>query len=147
MVAPAGKRYGPRLTSCGTSFIAPDLLVTKPNGQKLLIDVKRKGHFAWYRYTGTWRTGIDRYLCLEYLKVDKLTDIPVVLLFFHDKGKPCSDDLRCGCPKKSPTGLFFGRFQHLVTRVHDDGVDLVYWEPQDLNHRPMIKRYREALRK
>ena len=151
MVAPAGERYGPRLTSFGTSVIVPDLLVTKSNGQKLFVDVKRKGHFVWYRRTETWRTGIDHYLYLQYLKVDELTDIPVVLLFFHDKGKPGSDDLCHGCPKESPTGLFFGRLKRLADAdcVHNgDGLSnpMVYWDSQDLSHRPMTKKIREALK-
>ena len=106
---------GPQLFGMDASLVAPDMVAFTENGV-VWIEAKHKSVFTWHRNTKQWTTGIDLRHYGDYLKVAKKTRLPVWLMFFHKNQTPSDNDLRMGCPKQCPTGLFGGDIFDLVPR-------------------------------
>lgn len=102
---------GPRLYTKDKKLIVPDILAVRREQKKTSdirwLEVKAKSHFAWYRLGGgRWQTGINRKHYQHYLEVQRVTGIPVFLLFLHQNDIPSLSDRILGSPLICPIGLF-----------------------------------------
>jgi hypothetical protein len=104
---------GPQLFHSDGELVAPDMLVFSHRGIQW-VESKHKTVFTWHRISGQWTTGIDLRHYGDYLNVAKQTKMPVWLLFFHRESQPSPDDVKHGCPRECPTGLFGGELFSLV---------------------------------
>lgn len=104
---------GPQLFCVEGEFVSPDMLVFSHDGI-CWIEAKHKSVFTWHRVSEQWTTGIDLRHYGEYFKVLWRTKIPVWLLFYHRESKPDPKDIKFGCPKECPTGLFGAQLLELV---------------------------------
>lgn len=102
---------GPQMFSDGGELVLPDLLSFN-KGEVQWFEAKHKTCFTWHRKTRRWTTGIDLRHYLEYQEVQKATQKPVWLLFYHPNPKPDKRDLPY-CVGESPTGLFGGLISEL----------------------------------
>jgi len=116
---------GPTVFSAdGRDIIAPDLLVF--NNEKIFwIEAKHKEAFTLYRKTNEFMTGIDLKHYEDYLRISKLVDWPVWLMFLQ-KGGTAKDS------PKSNSGFYGQSLQNLDKTIHhysynwgDTG--MVYW--------------------
>lgn len=78
-----GEDKGPRLLAATGSLVVPDLLVSR-GGFTCWVEVKWKARADFTRVTQRPETGIDGRLWLHYLEVQRITGIPVYLLFIQD---------------------------------------------------------------
>lgn len=141
MVFPAyekegGDFKGPQLFSASGDLVLPDLLAFR-SGKAIWFEVKRKTCFTWHRITGRWVTGIDLHHYEQYQEVADRTSLPVWLMFYHPKSCPDARDLRCGCPKSCPTGLFGNDIATLKDRENHRHANwgkrgMVYWASDSL---------------
>jgi len=140
-----GHGKGPQFFLAEQSLVAPDMLVFTASGQ-LFIEAKHKSVFTWYRKNQCWTTGIDLRHYLDYLRVGRASRIPVWLMFYHRESRPSDADLRMGCPRICPSGLYGGeiaslsaRESHRTTSLHSAvGIKghgrsgMVYWAERSL---------------
>lgn len=134
---------GPQLFAANGDFVSPDMLCFTANGI-CWIEAKHKSHFTWHRATQRWTTGIDIRHYGEYLSVEKLTQLPVWLMFYHRESTPSDEDRRYGCPAACPTGLFGGKLIDLIVKENHRSLPkdttrqgylghgrsgMVYWAP------------------
>lgn len=127
---------GPQLFSSDEDLVLPDLLAFSDGGT-YWFEAKRKTCFSWYRKTKRWTTGIDVRHYEEYQKVAHKTGLPVWLLFYHPNSAPSSSDIKWGCPKLCPIGLFGNDIlvlkkteSHRSERHGKSG--MVYWARESL---------------
>lgn len=111
-----GQGKGPQFFMAEKSLVAPDMLVFTSSGQ-IFIEAKHKSVFTWHRNTQRWTTGIDLRHYRDYLEVAKASRAPVWLMFYHRESRPSEADLRMGCPRVCPTGLYGGEIASLSARV------------------------------
>lgn len=139
---------GPQLFSARGEFVAPDMLSFTANGIHW-VEAKHKTHFTWHRNTRRWTTGIDLRHYGEYLQVEKQTQLPVWLMFYHSESRPSDEDRKYGCQLECPTGLFGGKLFDLVVAVNHQSPHfdpsrvgmvghgrsgMVYWAVDSLRH-------------
>lgn len=105
---------GPQLFSAVADLVAPDMLCFGP--KICWAEAKHKTVFSWHRNSQQWVTGIDLRHYYDYLEVQKATNIPVWLFFFHRSSTPAAIDVQHGCPDTCPTGLFGGQIDVLSQR-------------------------------
>ena len=121
---------GPAVYACdGSNIVAPDLLAFKKN-KIVWFEAKHKEAFTWYRKKAVFNTGIDIRHYKEYLRINKLTDWPVWLLFLH-RGGQAKDS------PKSPSGLYGGELGYLSRNIcHESNrygnSGMVYWKLETL---------------
>lgn len=89
---------GPQVYTAEGEFVAPDLLAMR-HGKLTWIEAKHKTAFPWNRTRKIFVTGIDLHHYRQYLAVQRLSEVPVWLLFLH-KGGQAKDS------PSSPSGLF-----------------------------------------
>ena len=82
-------------------------------------------------------TGIDVHHYEDYCAVCEASGIPVWLLFEHTRATPDARDIRAGCPRECPTGLFGNSLDYL--REHENHRHenwgphgMVYWAVEHL---------------
>lgn len=139
---PTGK--GPRLLTEQGELIAPDMLATRVKRALLemrWIEAKHKSRFTWrWKDAKDWQTGIDLRHYLDYIEVQKRTQIEVWILFLHRCKDPSQDDLNNGSPTECPTGLFCRSLHYLMKHKHHQdsfkrrgrNYPMVYWNHKDL---------------
>lgn len=117
----------------GPPLVAPDMLLFGRDGRIAWVEAKRKSAFSWDRAGKTWVTGIDIKHYEDYIRISKLTPIPLWILFLHEGGtaKDTPTD------KTSPTGLFGRALFDLMNREHHRSAKwgkrgMVYWDVKDL---------------
>lgn len=127
---------GPQLFSASGDLVLPDLLAFK--GKRIQwVEAKHKSCFTWHRISGRWTTGIDLRHYGEYQEVAARTGLPVWLMFWHPKPLPDERDIKHGCPRECPVGLF-GNDIEILARCENHRSDkwgnsgMVYWAHQDL---------------
>lgn len=81
--------------------------------------------------------GFDLHHYEQYQEVADRTSLPVWLMFYHPKSCPDERDLRCGCPKSCPTGLFGNDIATLKDRENHRHANwgkrgMVYWASDSL---------------
>lgn len=140
---PHGK--GPQFYTPEQSLVSPDMqaLIVR-NGQTfgMWVEAKTKTRFTWYRKARAWQTGIDLRHYNDYIEVQRISGLPVWLVFVHQDSTPSKDDMRYGCPPECPAGLFFNRLDVLQVSAQsgDDRYytrngrtyPMVYWNVSDL---------------
>tara|TARA_Y100000310_G_scaffold294855_1_gene325683 strand:- start:743 stop:1267 length:525 start_codon:yes stop_codon:yes gene_type:complete len=125
---------GPTLfLSSGPELVAPDLLVFKEN-KIIWIEAKHKNAFSWYRNKGIWTTGIDQRHFNEYVKVSKLVQWPLWILFLHRGGLAKDTPGRF---EESPRGLFGQDIKELIQCIDHKSMKwgssgMVYWDKESL---------------
>jgi hypothetical protein len=114
-------------------LITPDIQAMRDR-QVRWFDVKHKSTGTYFRKNSRWQTGIDRRHYLDYVKVRKLTQWPVWLLFLQREStitnappdvEPCPTGL-FGCPITQPysdTGWYTSKGRRY---------DMVYWGIEEL---------------
>ena len=138
---------GPRMFLVDRSLVAPDLLVFS-RGSLKWIEAKHKSVFTWHWTSARkgksevecWQTGIDQHHYRQYLEVEKVSGVPIWLLFFHITSTPDSRDLNRSewpCPEKCPVGLFGAPLKELSECVHHTDWrwgrhGMVYWMSSSL---------------
>ena len=133
---------GPRYFLPQGELVAPDLLAIRfrdPHRKDriLWIEAKHKTVFSWHRKTLQWVTGIDLHHYGDYLCIAKQTPWPIWLLFLHQSDQPAPYDVKYGCPKYCPTGLFAGELLALSQRENHRHNNwgphgMVYWNQNTL---------------
>lgn len=131
---------GPRLFmaegSPAKELITPDLLALR-DGVFLWCEAKHKSVFSWYNKDKCWNTGVDKRHFDDYVEVQRITSVPVWLLFLHRESVPWAGDRSRwpDCPATCPTGLFGERIDKLAAAARFDGrwgrSGMVYWRPYE----------------
>lgn len=137
---------GPQLFSSVSAYVAPDFIAFGTRGV-FWIEAKHKSVWTWHRNTQHWTTGIDLRHYADYLRVAQQTRLPVWLMFFHQNDQPNQRDVKFGCPRECPVGLYGGEIFDLVAKenhrsppldiARDGNVGhgrsgMVYWKVEDL---------------
>jgi hypothetical protein len=133
---------GPQFFTADGDFVAPDMLVfggQRSNGRPpamLWVEAKHKTAFSWHRESREWCTGIDLRHYEQYQQVERISRLPVWVMFLHRQDRPSDRDLAAGCPSKCPTGLFGAALDSLKGCVHHRSANwgrdgMVYWTPSD----------------
>lgn len=125
------QRKGPRIQCPDKCLIAPDCLAMRDK-RAVWVEVKWKAHFAWYRKTEEWTTGIDIHYYEHYLEVRKRFGFDLWVMFLHPDDTPAPADLRYQCPPKCPAGLYGREILELekVRGYRRNG--MIYWAEQNL---------------
>ena len=117
------------------AIVCPDLLCRTTDGIKW-VEVKQKSRFAWYRRGQCWNTGIDDRLWTHYRDCQRVTGVPVWLLFLHRESTPSPGDQRYLPPGTlCPVGLFgidLFRADECKRSGRDGNRTMWYWRARDL---------------
>jgi hypothetical protein len=94
-----GKGKAPKLAGASRSLVTPDLLVAR-EGMTTWVEVKWKTSATLHKTSGSVDTGIERRLWDHYSEVERVTGIPVWIVFVHQtereiRGEPISTLKSC----------------------------------------------------
>lgn len=139
-----GQFKGPQLFAQDRSWVTPDMLTCRQNGNVWTvawIEAKHKEAFTYYRIGGYWETGIDLRHYLDYQDVAKRTPWPVWLMFLH-RGGQAKDS-----PAQSPAGLYGQSLAYLVEheshRSDRYASGMVYWAKDTLKKLATVEEVME----
>jgi hypothetical protein len=122
---------GPRILSPTADLISPDALIIRDK-QVVWIDAKTKSYATWYGIGKRFETGIDKNCWNNYLKVSKITQLPLWLLFLQESSESNPIDIeRYGAPQICPTGLYCGESDLIRNVSHESDKrgsgGMIYW--------------------
>lgn len=105
---------GPKIYTTDGRIISPDMLAISKNGDDAFwIEAKQKSVFAWFFNDSCWTTGIDLHHLSDYDRLQKLCNLPILLMFLHTTSGDESD-MKHPCP----TGLYYQRIDWLTKNIH-----------------------------
>ena len=128
VIEPAGKGprcFGPK----GIELITPDMLCIHPSKPQRWIDSKAKTAATWHRKTQTWQTGFDVHSLNAYYEVQKISKIPVHIMFLHSVDGVAKDTPEGMTP---PSGLFYQTLDWLLTNIDHSYGAMHYWQVDKL---------------
>lgn len=89
-----GYQHAPKFNGAARNLIVPDLLAAR-EGTMRWFEVKQKSHADWHRQSQRHVTGLPIHCWDDYLRVQDITGIEVVVVFIHaEEGLVCGGTLK-----------------------------------------------------